>query len=290
MAEVKWIKITTDIFDDEKIILIEQLPEADSIIVIWFKLLTLAGKSNYSGVFLLSEKVPYTEEMLSAIFRKPINVVRLALQTFVRFGMIQIIDDVISITNWKKYQTLDKYEKQKEKTNIRVKKFREKENKKLCNVTETLHVTQCNALDKDIEKDKDKELEVDKDSLTKNDKTTNNDKSKPIGSLLSKNPFIIYLQKLGVLDEHDVYDIPELEEYFNNLMEGFNKEEDKEAWLNRFQVVKIACYHVANYIKTSNLQIKTKVVYLMNAINNSIEEQTDTTFEDEFFGDYKPKG
>ena len=38
-SDVKWIKITTDIFDDEKILLIESLPEADSIIVIWFKLL-----------------------------------------------------------------------------------------------------------------------------------------------------------------------------------------------------------------------------------------------------------
>ena len=39
MADIKWIKITTDIFDDEKILLIESLPEADSIIVIWFNLL-----------------------------------------------------------------------------------------------------------------------------------------------------------------------------------------------------------------------------------------------------------
>ena len=31
MAEVKWIKIVTDIFDDEKILLIESLPEAESI-------------------------------------------------------------------------------------------------------------------------------------------------------------------------------------------------------------------------------------------------------------------
>ena len=44
MADVKWIKITTDIFDDEKILLIESLPDAYSIITVWFKLLCLAGK------------------------------------------------------------------------------------------------------------------------------------------------------------------------------------------------------------------------------------------------------
>lgn len=33
MSNVKWIKITVNIFDDEKILLIESLPDADSIIV-----------------------------------------------------------------------------------------------------------------------------------------------------------------------------------------------------------------------------------------------------------------
>lgn len=60
MADVKWIKIVTDLFDDEKILLIESLPSADSIIVIWFKLLCLAGKNNNSGVFVMNDKIPYT--------------------------------------------------------------------------------------------------------------------------------------------------------------------------------------------------------------------------------------
>ena len=64
MADVKWIKITTDIFDDEKILLIESLPESDSIIVVWFKLLCLAGKMNNSGVFMMNDSIAYTDEML----------------------------------------------------------------------------------------------------------------------------------------------------------------------------------------------------------------------------------
>ena len=56
MSDVKWIKITTDIFDDEKILLIESMPSADSIITIWFKLLALAGKQNNNGVFMMSNK------------------------------------------------------------------------------------------------------------------------------------------------------------------------------------------------------------------------------------------
>lgn len=115
MADVKWIKITTDIFDDEKILLIETLPSADTIIVIWFKLLTLAGKQNNDGVFLMSNRIAYTDEMLAQIFRRDLNTIRLALNTFEKFGMIEIIDNVITIPNWNKHQTLDAYEKKKER-------------------------------------------------------------------------------------------------------------------------------------------------------------------------------
>ena len=113
MSDVKWIKITTDIFDDEKIYLIEQMPDADSLIVIWFKLLCLAGKQNNSGVFLLNNRIPYTEKMLATIFRRKESTVQLALQTFEQLGMVELVDGVITIPNWSKHQSLDKLEKQK---------------------------------------------------------------------------------------------------------------------------------------------------------------------------------
>ena len=115
MAEVKWIKLTTDIFDDEKILMIESLPSADTIIVIWFKLLAFAGKSNNNGVFMMNNRIPYTEDMLAAIFRRDSKTVRLALKTFEQFGMIEIIDNIITIPNWDKHQSLDAYEKKKER-------------------------------------------------------------------------------------------------------------------------------------------------------------------------------
>ena len=120
MADVKWIKITTDIFDDEKILLIESLPSSDSIIVIWFKLLTLAGKQNNDGVFMMSNRIAYTDEMLASIFRRDINTVRFALHTFEQYGMIELIDNVITIPNWGKHQTLDAYEKKKKRDRERI--------------------------------------------------------------------------------------------------------------------------------------------------------------------------
>lgn len=114
MSDVKWIKIVTDIFDDEKIMLIESLPEADSIIVIWFKLLCLAGKQNNSGVFQINGRIPYTDEMFATIFRRKINTVRLALHTFEQYGMIEIINNTVTIPNWGKHQSIEQIEARRE--------------------------------------------------------------------------------------------------------------------------------------------------------------------------------
>lgn len=161
MAEVKWIKITTDIFDDEKILLIESMPDAYAIIAVWFKLLCMAGKQNNSGVFVMGQ-IAYTDKMLATIFRMKESTVQLALHTFEQFGMIKIIDGVITIPNWEKHQNLDKMEQAKEQTRLRVAKHREKQ-KLLAvrNVTVTQDVTQCNADRLEEEKD----LDLDKESI-----------------------------------------------------------------------------------------------------------------------------
>ena len=166
MAEVKWIKICTDIFDDEKMILIESMPEADAVIVIWFKLLCLAGKQNNSGVFMLNDKIAYTDEMLATIFRRPLNTVRLALTTFESFGMIEIVDNVVTIPNWEKHQSLDKMEEAKEKNRQRVAAYRQRQKQLAAgNDYSNVSVMQCNDVDIDID------IEEDKDKK-KNNKTT----------------------------------------------------------------------------------------------------------------------
>lgn len=171
MASVKWIKITTDIFDDEKIMLIESLPDAYAIITVWFKLLCLAGKQNNSGVFMLG-RMPYTDKMLATIFRMKESTVTMALQTFESFGMVEIVDGVITIPNWEKHQSLDKLEQAKEKARQRVAKHREKQ-KLLADgsVTSNVTVTQSNAdrirdKDKDIDKELDNNIECVSDAPT----------------------------------------------------------------------------------------------------------------------------
>lgn len=171
MANVPWIKITTDIFDDEKMALIDGMPDRDCILVIWFKLLCMAGRLNNSGVFMLNEKIAYTDEMLATIFRRPITTVRMALNTFKQFGMISCENGVYALPNWEKHQSLDKLESAKEKNRQRVAAYREKQKliaqcNAYSNVTGNDDVTPCNAVDKDKEEDKDLDIkEINKEKI-----------------------------------------------------------------------------------------------------------------------------
>ena len=166
MSEIKWIKITTDIFDDEKICLIDALPDRDAIIVIWIKLITLAGKFNRKGVLAISKNIIYTDETLAQTFHRPLNTVRMALEVFEKFGMVEKIDGVIVLPNWEKHQNIDGMEKIKEQNRNRAARHRQKqkllaqnnESNVTDNVMDNVTVTHGNALDKDKELDKDIEI------------------------------------------------------------------------------------------------------------------------------------
>jgi len=175
MAEVKWIKLCTDIFDDEKVLLIESLPEGDSILVIWFKLLCLAGKQNNNGVFMLTDRIAYTDEMLATIFRRPITTVRMAINTFASFGMIEIVQNTITIPNWEKHQNIDKLADLREYNRLAKQKSREKK-KQLENVNDNVNdksmtSQRCQGLDKEEDIDIKKNIsqrEIQKESVTCN--------------------------------------------------------------------------------------------------------------------------
>lgn len=125
MAEIKWIKINVSMFDDEKIKFIETLPESDTILVIWMKLLTQAGKCNAGGYVMLTENIPYTDEMLSSLFNRPLNTVRLALQTFEKLEMIEWDEHGIELTNWEKHQNIEGLDKIREQNRLRQQKHRQ---------------------------------------------------------------------------------------------------------------------------------------------------------------------
>lgn len=147
MAEVKWIKITTDIFDNRKIKIIEKMPDGYAIIVVWVKLLCLAGTTNDGGQVYITQNIPYTERTLATQFNMPLATIQLALTTFEQFEMIERVDDFLQITNWEKYQNVDGLDKIRDQTRKRVAQYRERQKalqQNDCSVTSSVTVTHSN--------------------------------------------------------------------------------------------------------------------------------------------------
>lgn len=157
VAEVKWIKITTDMFDNRKIKHLRRLPDGNNIVLIWVMLLTMAGRCNSGGMIFLTENIPYTPKMLADELDFEENTVRLALEALEQLGMVVTDNGYFAIAGWEEHQNIEGMERIREQTRKRVAKHREKQKLLQGSVT----VTQGNATDID------KELELDKEELSK---------------------------------------------------------------------------------------------------------------------------
>lgn len=169
MANIKWIKLNVDMFDDEKIKIIQSMPEGDALLVVWIKLITLAGKTNDGGYIYITDSMPYTDEMLATIMNKPLSIIQLALATFIKLGMIENDEKGIYLLNFEKHQSLDKMQEIREYNRLAQQKHRAKIK------SQKLSMTSQDCQDIDI--DKDKELDIDKNNINKINNKKGEDKN-----------------------------------------------------------------------------------------------------------------
>lgn len=165
MADVKWIKIATDMFDNRKIKYLRRLPDGNNIVLMWVMLLTMAGRCNANGVIFLTENIPYTADMLADELDFKENMVQSALRTLERLGMIAIDNEFISVPGWDEYQNIEGMEKIREQNRIRQKKWYDRQ-KPLPNVSPNVSVTSHNATEKDIEEEKDIDIDIEEKERT----------------------------------------------------------------------------------------------------------------------------
>ena len=163
MADVKWIKLTTDMFDNRKIRHLRRLPEGNNIVLIWVMLLTMAGRCNSGGMIFLTENIPYTHKMLADELGFEENTVKLALGALEQLNMVVINNGCFTIAGWNEHQNTEGMDKIREQTRKRVAKYRENQ-KLLCNgVTSNATVTQSNATEEDKEEEKELEQDIEKE-------------------------------------------------------------------------------------------------------------------------------
>lgn len=181
MADIKWIKLATNMHEDEKMRLIDAMPERDTVHYVWIRLLLLAGKTNANGEIFLSGDMPLTSKMLAVLFSRPLATVKLALKTLSRLGMIEIAPNkIIRIVNWNKHQNIEGMEKVREQNRKRAENHREKK-KQEKNATKS--GIEENYKDEVVEArtlDENEELEVNNISDNSDEKLNANAKNAPI--------------------------------------------------------------------------------------------------------------
>lgn len=158
MADVKWIKIMTDMFDNRKIKHLRRLPEGNNIVLIWVMLLTMAGRCNSGGMIFLTENIPYTPKMLADELDFEESTVQLALTVLQQMNMIVTDSGFFSIAGWDEYQNIEGMERIREQNRIRKQKQREKQKA----LPSPGHVTSRDSHATDTDKEKEKDIDNNK--------------------------------------------------------------------------------------------------------------------------------
>lgn len=126
-TDIRWIKVSVNLFSDDKIRLIRAMEHGNDFILIWLQLLLLAGRVNRDGFLVITNShVPYSEKDMAVMFEAEQDMLHRALMVFESFGMIELLEDTYHITNWGKHQAVDGMEKIRQQGRERTQRYRAK--------------------------------------------------------------------------------------------------------------------------------------------------------------------
>lgn len=89
----EFVKIVSDVFDDDRLILIDALPANDTITVCWLKLVCLMGRSGDH----VNTTLPYGAEELASIIHRPLSTTRAALAALESLGMVEVTTEGVKL-------------------------------------------------------------------------------------------------------------------------------------------------------------------------------------------------
>ena len=211
MAEVKWVKLTTDMFDNRKIKHLRKLPDGNNIVLIWVMLLTMAGRCNSGGMIFLTENIPYTPKMLADELGFEENTVKLALQALENLDMIITDNGFFTIAGWEEYQNTDRLAELREYNRLAKRKSRAK-HKQLQEVNDKSMTSQHGqGIEEEEEEDKEKEKETHSFIPCEEAKRT------VLGGTLGKG--VVMLSEEQIADLLDKLSIEEFNKYVETVAE-----------------------------------------------------------------------
>lgn len=86
-----WLKLKRDFFKRQDIRIIEDMPNGRDYVLFYLKLLVESLEAN--GELRFNDTIPYNESMLATITNTNIDIVRTAMEVFIRLKLVDILDD-----------------------------------------------------------------------------------------------------------------------------------------------------------------------------------------------------
>jgi predicted phage replisome organizer len=122
-------------FDNRKIKQIEVAPKGKQMLLLWVRLICLAGAINDGGLVYVTAGVPYTLDGLAVELKESKALVKKALDLFQSFNMVSYdSNNCLLLNGWEEHQNVTGLERIREQNRLRKQKQRERD--KSQNVTE----------------------------------------------------------------------------------------------------------------------------------------------------------
>lgn len=155
-----WLKLKRDFFKRHDIKIVEDMKNGKDYVLFYLKM--LVESIDHEGELRFNETIPYNEQMLSVITNTNVDIVRGAMELFVKLKMIEVFDDHTIYMN-----EVEKMVGKESASAPRVRKHRANLNNNQLLLQCNTDVTKCNTeidteLKKDTELDKTKTISLKK--------------------------------------------------------------------------------------------------------------------------------
>ena len=94
------IKLPIGFFDSDKVRILYGQKSGASVVLLYIMLVDFAAKSNRNGALYVADGIPYDAEVIANLTRMDASVVKSALESLQRFGLIRIDDDAIFVVDY----------------------------------------------------------------------------------------------------------------------------------------------------------------------------------------------
>ena len=130
MKPFSWIKLSTDFFEDPKILRLQTYPEKDFLLIFWIKIVILSLRRN-DGLLLIDDELPYSVSDFVSMFKKDESVIRMALSIFEKLNMIAVktsgVGEIIGLREFVGFTDVEELEDSRRKNREKQAAFRKRQ-------------------------------------------------------------------------------------------------------------------------------------------------------------------